>query len=125
MRVYNMTSPRSGREVANQYVIENGSTTVFQSYNSIIVEIDRFNRIITIHPNWDYSMTTGKYRNAFFEEEGFSGLATKKGLEKAMAEGTYYDYKIVECQTIKSSQMLGLGTEDLAPILLWCLKLFK
>lgn len=125
MRVYNMVSPRTYEPVKNQFVIENGAVTVFQSYASTIAEIDRHNRTITIHPDWNYSRTTGKYRNEFFNDEGFGGLATTEGLRKAMKKGEYNDFKIVTCQTIKSSQMLGLGTEDLAPILLWCLKLFK
>lgn len=97
MRVYNMSSPRTGREVCNQFVIENGGVTVFQSYNSTIAEIDRFNRTITIYPDWNYSRTTGKYRNEFFYEEGFGGLASTEDLRKAIKSGEYGDYKIVTC----------------------------
>lgn len=68
MRVYNMTSPRTGEPVANQFIIEDDNKVVFQSYNSMIAEIDYTNNILTIGEDWDYSRTTGKYRNAFFDE---------------------------------------------------------
>ena len=97
MRVYNMLSPKTGREICNQFVIENGAVTTFQSYASTIAEIDRHNRTITIHPDWNYSRTTGKYRNEFFNDEGFGGLATTEGLRKAMKNGEYNDFKIVTC----------------------------
>lgn len=40
MKVYNLEG-KSGRAVANQFVIEDGSKTWFQSYDSVIIEIDR------------------------------------------------------------------------------------
>lgn len=64
MTVYNMES-RNGNTVANQFIIEDGRRTVFQSYSSTIAVIDRDNKVIEIHPDWDYSRTTGKYRNLF------------------------------------------------------------
>ena len=42
-----MTS-RNGNKIANQFVIENGSTTVFQSYNSMIATIDRATKTILV-----------------------------------------------------------------------------
>ena len=68
MRVYNMVSPRTGEPVANQFIIEDDNKVVFQSYDSMIVEIDYKNNTLTIGEDWDYSRTTGKYRNAFFNE---------------------------------------------------------
>lgn len=94
MTVYNMTS-RNGNKVANQFIIEDGRRTVFQSYSSTIAVIDVETKVIEIHPDWDYSMTTGKYRNMFFEDEGFRTLASKQGLEKAMSEGFCGDYKVI------------------------------
>lgn len=84
MTVENMRSPRTGAKVVNQFVITDGCRTVFQSYDSTIAEINRNPRTITIGEDWDYSVTTGKYRNAFFEDMGFSELASKQGLNKAM-----------------------------------------
>lgn len=96
MKVRNMTSPRTGREVANQFIITDGNKTVFQSYNSTIVEIDNGNKIITIHSAWDYSTTTGKYRNQFMEEYGFYDMNNKKGFEYYINLGAIGDYEIVK-----------------------------
>lgn len=84
MTVENMRSPRTGAKVVNQFVITDGCRTVFQSYDSTIAEIDLNTRTITIHEDWNYSATTGKYRNAFFDDMGFGELASKQGLNKAM-----------------------------------------
>ena len=74
-----MQSPR-GREVPNQFILvdeghgANGNyikKEVFQSYQSVIAErITWKDRIdITLDTNdWDYSTTTGKYRNIFLGE---------------------------------------------------------
>lgn len=86
-RVFNMTSPSTGREVANQFIIETDNTTVFQSYDSMIVTIDYATKLLLIGADWDYSRTTGKYRNAFLNEYGFSEIATKKALKKAIENG--------------------------------------
>lgn len=69
MKVENMTSPRSGREVANQFVItgDNGAQ-VFQSYGSIIAKIEG-GRVTLDEHYWDYSRTTSKYRNEFLGED--------------------------------------------------------
>lgn len=92
MTVRNMEG-RSGK-VANQFVITGEGKTTFQSYDSTIAEIDDKKMEITIHPNYNYSKTTGKYRNQFFEQEGFSGLATLKDLEKAIENGGYNGWTV-------------------------------
>ena len=70
-RVYNMTSPK-GNKVPNQFVIETPDGTLFQSYNTIIVrrfwDMDGNKRIQLDENAWDYSRTTGKYRNMFLHE---------------------------------------------------------
>lgn len=86
MTVENMRSPRTGAKVANQFIITDGYRTVFQSYDSTIAEIDWNNTTITIGRDWDYSVTTGKYRNVFFEDMGFLRLANKQGLKKAIEQ---------------------------------------
>lgn len=93
MKVRNMISDR-GNTIANQFIIESGSTTVFQSYDSTIITVDYDRRIITVHPDYNYSKTTGKYRNMFFRDFGFDELSTIKGLEKALADGFWYDYTV-------------------------------
>ena len=67
--------------VKNQFVISDNGNTYFQSYNSNIVKRD-INNKITLGNNWDYSKTTGRYRNLFLNE-------TKKETEKKIADGIY------------------------------------
>ena len=93
MKVKNMTN-RNGRAIPNQFIISeegrgaNGNFTtkeVFQSYNSVIA-------VRTVWPNstrieldrdkWDYSTTTGKYRNQFLGE-------TKRETENKIKSGEY------------------------------------
>ena len=66
MRVENMRSSR-GNFVPNQIIVYDNEKTYFQSYDSIIVMIKNG---ITYLDNyyWDYSVTTGKYRNQFLGE---------------------------------------------------------
>ena len=67
-KVENMRSPRSNKEVANQFIItlQNG-ITVFQSYNSIIC-VKANNEIYLDYDRWNYSRTTSRYRNQFLNE---------------------------------------------------------
>lgn len=98
MKVSNMQS-NAGNDVANQFIIVDGSTEVFQSYDSIIAKrspklitksilddngkcvdtyIDTELKIVLDERYWDYSATTGKYRNQFLNE----GIAeTRKKIE--------------------------------------------
>jgi len=100
MMVSNMINT-NGRAVANQFVLTDSKNqkVAFQSYSSIIVEIDDSNKTITVYPDWDYSRTTGKYRNQFMLDCGFDSLATKKGFEKALKAGKAYcgidEYEVV------------------------------
>lgn len=71
--VRSLTSPRTGNYVANQFVIEIGERTYFQSYGSLIavVYFDRNDRRVYklgLGPDWDYSRTTMKYLNEFLTE---------------------------------------------------------
>ncbi len=93
MKVQNMTSS-NGNKVANQFIISeeghgfNGNfikKEVFQSYATVIatrtIWIDRTDT--TLDENyWDYSITTGKYRNQFLGE-------TKKETERKIKDGIY------------------------------------
>ena len=78
-----------GNKIANQFIITDDRDNVyFQSYNSIIVKKD-FNVIgegevktyLDIN-KWDYSKTTGKYRNIFLNEN-------KKQTEEKIKNGEY------------------------------------
>ncbi len=66
-KVRNMYSS-SGNPVANQFVIYTNDGTYFQSYNSVIAFRDNENKITLDDCYWDYSRTTGKYRNEFLGE---------------------------------------------------------
>ena len=67
MRVENMRSTR-GNKVANQFLItDDKGATYFQSYRSIIAK--KYQGLIYLDKcYWDYSTTTGKYRNDFLGE---------------------------------------------------------
>ena len=80
MKVYNMKSPKSGKPVANQFVIANERRLVFQSYKSMIVDIDFGKSTITFGKDWNYSVTTAKYRNEFLSKY-FPALADTKQLK--------------------------------------------
>jgi hypothetical protein len=93
MKVKNITG-KTGRAIANQFIIEdaghgaNGnflSRRVFQSYESVIAVITVWEdgtRIELDQNKWDYSKTTGKYRNQFLGE-------TKRETEKKIKSGEY------------------------------------
>lgn len=98
MKVSNMQSS-AGNDVANQFIIIDGSIEFFQSYDSIIAKrspklvtkpildddgncvdtyTDTETQITLDEHYWDYSATTGKYRNQFLNE----GIAeTRKKIE--------------------------------------------
>ena len=88
MKVRNMTSNRTGREVPNQFIItDDEGNTYFQSYKTIIAKRENFtadkrDRQVWLDENWDYSKTTGKYRNEFLGE-------TRKETEAKIKDGTY------------------------------------
>ena len=67
LKVRNMTSRKSGREVPNQFIITDSDgvrdNVLFQSYSSPIINIDRGNLKITVYRDYAYSNTTIKYRN--------------------------------------------------------------
>lgn len=90
MKVENMVSERSGREVANQFIIRDDNKIVFQSYNSIIAVIDNSKTgadRLTLGCDWDYSNTTMKYLNKFLRDFfGWSG-ACAKAIRAALENG--------------------------------------
>lgn len=93
MRVENLYSA-NGNKVANQFRIDHNGMITFQSYNSEIITIDRPTKTIYVGADYDYSVTTGKYRNSFLRNEGFSEIADIKSLNKAIEAGYVGDYKI-------------------------------
>ncbi len=75
-----MTSAR-GNTVPNQFIITDNGDEYFQSYRSIIAKKSK-GKIYLDDYYWDYSVTTGKYRNEFLGE----GIAETR---KKIASGEY------------------------------------
>ena len=71
MKVENIES-NNGNKIANQFVItDDKQNEYFQSYNSMIVKKDYESDQVKIYLDqkyWNYSNTTGKYRNIFLGE---------------------------------------------------------
>lgn len=65
IKVENMKSPYSGNPIMNQFIISTPEGRYFQSYDSIIAFIDNRGQTYLDTNCWDYSSTTGKYRNQF------------------------------------------------------------
>lgn len=86
IQVQNMVSS-NGNEVPNQFEIFTKTATYFQSYRTIIAKKRLKDGQIYLDKNcWDYSTTTGKYRNRFLSE----GIAeTRKKIESGV-------YKLVD-----------------------------
>ena len=79
MKVRNMTSPRSGQPVANQFIVDDGNgREYFQSYSTVIALREPCGgRLWLDRDYWDYSATTSKYRNQF---TGLTTAETKAGI---------------------------------------------
>jgi len=81
MKVENITSS-NGNKIANQFIIYgNNSDVYFQSYKSIIVKMND-DEVQLDQKYWNYSNTTGKYRNIFLNE-------TIKDTRAKIKNGTY------------------------------------
>jgi hypothetical protein len=69
--------------VKNQFVIHTSEGRYFQSYESMIAFIPNDGgKVLLDSTYWDYSTTTGKYRNQFLGEN-------KKETERKIQDGTY------------------------------------
>lgn len=83
MNVRNMISESSGCAVRNQFIVSTDKATYFQSYGTMIVRIPFGGSKIQLDKNsWDYSTTTGRYRNQFLGEK-------KRETEKKIKSGEY------------------------------------
>lgn len=85
MKIRNIIS-NSGNAVRNQFLItDDQGNEYFQSYDSIIAKKDYSGEKRVVYLDeyyWDYSTTTGKYRNMFLGED-------KKTTEKKIKSGEY------------------------------------
>ena len=50
---------------------------------------------MTVGKDWDYSQTTGRYRNSFMEDQGFWEMATTKDFRKYLKAGKIDNFDIV------------------------------
>ena len=75
VKVRNMMS-NNGNFIPNQFEIYTNEGRYFQSYNSVIAFIDNNGKVFLDESDWDYSRTTGKYRNMFLGE--YIGETRKK-----------------------------------------------
>lgn len=84
MKIYPITSPRSGKAVANQFEIHTDDGVYFQSYQSIIAfKPLRDKKTQLDEKYWDYSVTTSKYRNQFL---GLNSKETKAKIDSGEFE---------------------------------------
>lgn len=108
LRVRNLISPRTGRKVVNQYAIDFGNLHVFQSYDLTVVTIDDEAHTITFGKDWDYSVTTAKYRGQYMRERGFHGVIGRFDTLSAINagkirhNGTTYTVKLEESSETES-----------------------
>ena len=59
---------RGGNPAPNQFLLYTHNGMYFQSYNSTIAFRDHNGKIQLDENTWDYSRTTGRYRNEFLGE---------------------------------------------------------
>lgn len=72
----------NGRPAPNHFLIETDAGVFLQSYASIIAFRSHEGKVTLDKYTWDYSRTTGQYRNLFLRE-------TKKETERKIEEGVY------------------------------------
>lgn len=89
--VSNLINDR-GNAVKNQFVITEGKTIAFQSYNSRICEIVKpcgmgFDVLVRFGRDWNYSQTTAKHLYSFLRQNGLEILASKQAIEEAIERG--------------------------------------
>lgn len=93
----NMRSPRSGRYIANQYVIESSvkdgdgkyhDVVIFKSYDSscCLIDYSQSPNRVTFGRHWNYSNTTRKWLKIFLENE-LSWFPSTDDIRKAIEAG--------------------------------------
>ena len=82
MKVSNMFSS-NGKQVPNQFIIDNGNKTLFQSYSTIIA-IKENGKVILDSNALEYSNTTLKYLKQFLNTN-----ESKKSLYAKIESGFY------------------------------------
>lgn len=100
MKVENMKSPRTGKAIANQFVIDTGKERYFQSYSTIICKYGISSHSVTIDDGGSYypeenngskefSATTVKYLVRFLKEHTAWNISNKAQISALLADGTF------------------------------------
>lgn len=97
LKIENMTSERSGRAVANQFVITTDKEITFQSYESIVAIYNNNTRVIKIYNDIaTYSRTTTKYLKRFLDIYiPFNGKKNIQRIIKAVKKNKSYYLTLV------------------------------
>lgn len=91
MKVENITN-RQGNKVANQFIITDGNKVTFQSYDSLICEIE--NGCITFTKKYNFSPTTSKHRNAFLSDYLMTEIKTAD-VEKMIRDKRFNNFNVI------------------------------
>ena len=90
-KVYQLESPRSGNAVPNQYEIRTrtnkGTKIMFQSYKTIICEVNEGGNIYLDCEYWNYSRTTVKYLKIFLSD--FVGSLSMHDIKNGLTLGKF------------------------------------
>ena len=93
LNVENFTGS-TGKAIPNQFIITDGKTKAFKSYDSIIVEQrgagGGFDDVVIFGKDYNYPTTTSKYLNRFLEMLGYKEIANSRDREKAIERGMFY-----------------------------------
>ena len=89
VKVKNLTNPKTGRAVANQFVIYDSESGehIFQSYDSLICRVSHIKNTITFYPDWSYSKTTIRHLNRFICEYTMIQECSSNLIRKWIKEG--------------------------------------
>lgn len=85
MRIYQLIND-NGCPARNQFVVEKDGKTYFQSYNTMIAEVNKDK--VTLSKDWNYSNTTLKHLYIFLRQESFP-IYGKNDVLKAIKEGNF------------------------------------
>lgn len=94
MRVRQMVNSKN-RGIVNQFIIDDGKTVYFQSYNTMVAKINKGMEVIVLRDAFNFSRTTSKYLVQFINEEsGFE--VDNKQARKYIQDGTFKVVDIIE-----------------------------
>lgn len=107
-KVYNMFGS-SGKEVANQFEIVGNGFTLFQSYRSPIA-LKKDGKVY-LFKDWDYSTTTGKYRNKFLGETKQQTIKKLQSRQYIAVDFDIKNYDVIKTDNSKDDNITYHQTE--------------